>query len=107
MTFNNHKAEELTLMTMIMARFEEMRESNEYSFEDGAIVSEFINNSIEWFRNLKLQQNAPEYLTHHGENQLKMYEEVNEKYGFNITVDLIEDNTIYSTTNYSYNAVTN
>lgn len=40
-------------MKLALFRFDEMKDSSDYTFSDGVIVSEFINNCIEWFRYLK------------------------------------------------------
>jgi hypothetical protein len=103
MQFNSQKAEEKVLTQMLLERFDEMKKSGKYTFEDGALVSEFINNSIEWYRHLKALAYEGDTSTY-GKYLLDSYNPINTKYGFNITIDLIQDNTIYESTNVSFSA---
>jgi len=94
MTRNNKYKEEKTLLRAAIKHFDYLADTGLYSFKDGAVVSEFINNIVEWYRFLK-EKDAGMEIGAYGEKILRDYGKINTKYGFNFTIESIQNDTIY------------
>ena len=88
------RAEEKTLLKKAIKHFDYLDNKGIYSFKDGAIVSEFINNIVEWYRFLK-EKNSGMEIGAYGEKVLRDYGKINTKYEFNFTIKSIQNDTIY------------